>query len=191
MLGSRSNSFSGAPHLSYARYTDVAVEMYRGVETTPATGRNRVYAATLSGPASGGAGTFEGLVLTLVRPKQVHLPLEIDETAKVVLAFSELARPSRDGARVSFGDRAVVKFATVAEAASFCAEASGSSAKRAALPDLRSPVVQEYVAALLLDPDFDKFVADVGDFCARFRETVPAAAVPFAGGAPVASGYSP
>ena len=56
MLGSRSNSFSGAPHLSYARYTDVAVEMYRGVETTPATGRNRVYAATLSGPASGGAG---------------------------------------------------------------------------------------------------------------------------------------
>ena len=41
---------------------------------------------------------------------------------------------------------------------------------------LDRPAVQRYVAELLLDPNFEKFVGDLGEYYDRLKKTLPAEA---------------
>ena len=70
---------------------------------------------------------------------------------------------------------AALQFATSAEAEAF-ASAAGDPTPAASLEslDLNRPEVQRYVAELLLDPAFDKFVGDLGEYYDRLKKTLPA-----------------
>ena len=50
--------------------------------------------------------------------------------------------------------------------------------------DLKRPEVQRYVAELLIDPAFEKFVGDLGEYYDRLKKTLPAdaGAAPFVRG---------
>ena len=161
-----------------ARWQDVALEARNGVEVTD--GRARLYAGTLQLRQEDGA-----FVLALVRPPRAPKrsadpggrPPEPDATAKVAVACGS---PARDGRRVALASGARVAFATVAEASAFVGHlapaTAAAAAHGAAFPDLGRPAVQRYVAGLLLDPDFGRFVGDVGTFCDALRAAVPAPA---------------
>ena len=83
---------------------------------------------------------------------------------------------------------AALQFATSAEAEAF-ASAAGDPTPAASLEslDLKRPEVQRYVAELLIDPAFEKFVGDLGEYYDRLKKTLPAddsgaGAVPFVRG---------
>ena len=82
--------------------------------------------------------------------------------------------------------RTCVQFATSAEAEAF-ASAAGEPTPAASLDslDLKRPEVQRYVAELLIDPGFEKFVGDLGEYYDRLKKTLPAddaGATPFVRG---------
>jgi len=77
---------------------------------------------------------------------------------------------------LSVGDgAAALQFATSAEAEAF-ASAAGDPTPAASLEalDLNRPEVQRYVAELLVDPGFEKFVGDLGEYYDRLKKTLPA-----------------
>ena len=103
-------------------------------------------------------------------------PGETDASARIVLAIGGGIAVA--GCDVSVGDgAAALKFATTAEAEAFAA-AAGEPTPAASLEslDLNRPEVQSYVAELLLDPDFDKFVGELGDYYDRLKKKLPSEA---------------
>ena len=56
------------------------------------------------------------------------------------------------------------------------AAAAGEPTPAASLEslDLNRPEVQRYVAELLIDPAFEKFVGDLGEYYDRLKKTLPA-----------------
>ena len=110
---------------------------------------------------------------------------ETDASARVALALG--GGISVDGRDVTVGDGAAqLQFATAAEAEAF-ASAAGEPTPAASLEslDLNRPEVQRYVAELLIDPAFEKFVGDLGEYYDRLKKTLPAedaGATPFVRG---------
>ena len=169
------------------RWTDVALKREGGTEITK--GAARLYSALL-------VRETEGLLkLVLTRPARVTVPGETDASARVALALGGAI--SVDGRDVSVGDSilswkagsmsaAALQFATSAEAEAF-ASAAGEPTPAASLEslDLNRPEVQRYVAELLVDPAFEKFVGDLGEYYDRLKKTLPADA---AGAAPFVRG---
>ena len=69
----------------------------------------------------------------------------------------------------------VFGFFEFAEAEAFAA-AAGEPTPAASLEslDLNRPEVQRYVAELLIDPAFEKFVGDLGEYYDRLKKALPA-----------------
>ena len=57
--------------------------------------------------------------------------------------------------------------------------------------DLNRPEVQRYVAELLLDPGFDKFVGELGEYYDRLKKTLPAEDAGATGATPFGSSTGP
>ena len=159
------------------RWTDVALKREGGAEITK--GAARLYSALL-------VRETEGLLkLVLTRPARVTVPGETDASARVALALG--GGISVDGRDVTVGDGAAqLQFATSAEAEAFTS-AAGDPTPAASLEslDLNRPEVQRYVAEILVDPAFDKFVGDLGEYYDRLKKTLPAdaaGATPFVRG---------
>ena len=148
------------------RWTDVALKREGGTEITK--GAARLYSALL-------VRETEGLLkLVLTRPARVTVPGETDASARVALTLGGAI--SVDGRDVTVGDCAAqLQFATSAEAEAF-ASAAGEPTPAASLEslDLKRPEVQRYVAELLIDPAFEKFVGDLGEYYDRLKKTLPA-----------------
>ena len=123
------------------------------------------------------------------------MPGETDASARVALTLGgaisvdgrdvtvgvRLVREHRrilpDGLRLVRDGAAQLQFATSAEAEAF-ASAAGEPTPAASLEslDLNRPEVQSYVAELLLDPSFDKFVGELGDYYDRLKKKLPSEA---------------
>ena len=87
---------------------------------------------------------------------------------------------------MTVGDGAAqLQFAAASEAQAFAAASDPTPAASLESLDLDRPEVQRYVAELLLDPGFDKFVGDLGEYYDRLKKTLPAedaGATPFVRG---------
>ena len=164
------------PQVPLQRWTDVALKREGGTEITK--GAARLYGAVL-------VRETEGLLkLVLTRPARVTVPGETDASARVALALGGAI--SVAGRDVSVGDgAAALQFATSAEAEAFASAAGDPTPVALESLDLKRPEVQRYVAELLVDPGFDKFVGDLGEYYDRLKKTLPADA---AGAAPFVRG---
>ena len=134
------------------------------------SGVDRRYAMTLVS-----AGT--ALALHLTRPSLISAPGATDASSKIAIPLaSGVAQAGPRRAAFDAG-ATVVELATRFEATQLL-EAVGAAGTDALDLDLADVATQRYVAELLLDPRFEDFVRDMGDFVNRLRAPTRAAASP-------------
>lgn len=164
----RANSSKAVPQDVVARWSDVRVLRLAGADVT--SGVDRRYAMTLVS-----AGT--ALALHLTRPSLISAPGATDASSKLAVPLT--TRVAQAGPRRAAFDAGatVVELATRFEATQLL-EAVGAAGTDALDLDLADVATQRYVAELLLDPRFEDFVRDMGDFVNRLRAPTRAAASP-------------
>ena len=164
----RANSSKAVPQDVVARWSDVRVLRLAGADVT--SGVDRRYAMTLVS-----AGT--ALALHLTRPSLISAPGATDASSKIAIPLaSGVAQAGPRRAAFDAG-ATVVELATRFEATQLL-EAVGAAGTDALDLDLADVATQRYVAELLLDPRFEDFVRDMGDFVNRLRAPTRAAASP-------------
>ena len=163
----RANSSKAVPQDVVARWSDVRVLRLAGADI--GAGVDRRYAMTL-------VSTGTVLALHLTRPSLISAPGATDASSKLCIQASGVAQAGPRRAAFDAG-ATVVELATRFEATQLL-EAVGAAGTDALDLDLADVATQRYVAELLLDPRFEDFVRDMGDFVNRLRAPTRAAASP-------------
>lgn len=149
-----------------ARFTDVRLVKYGGEAVTQ--GVDRRYSMSLMQQVDG------TISLDLSRPSVQMVPGAVDSTSKVKVGPLVAGEITSIGPRVvAFGkdEAAAIELMSQSETRGFmgAVDEYGLGKNLSLNLNLDDVSTQRYVCELLLDPKFEDFVQDMGDFVARLR----------------------